>query len=259
MSVTAVLRVVLLAGSAAMIAKLFVRGEMARYMSPSLDPLTGLAGAVLAILALAELRRALRPRSAADALADAEDDARHGHDVQGHVVRNVFAYGVALIPVALGLLVTPNVLGASGAAGATAASLLLTFPPAHVVVARSSVGGAPTLAAPIDGVQALLARLRESGEAEVGQAVTVEGVAMRDGSLGAGELAILRYAIVHCVADARPYALLVTGDPGDVPTSQWVRVRGTVERRVQGSERLVQIVAESVEVAPVPANPYLAQ
>ena len=63
--------------------------------------------------------------------------------------------------------------------------------------------------------------------------------------------------IAHCVADARPLALLVVswGDP--VAVDQWVEVEGVLGVREREGNGLVSIVAERVRPIAEPQNPYL--
>jgi putative membrane protein len=84
-------------------------------------------------------------------------------------------------------------------------------------------------------------------------------MAARSDALAPNELALLRYAIAHCVADARPLALLVVGPRAlDLTEDQWVEVEGVVAVRQREGDRLVTVVAEHITPIDEPANPYLA-
>ena len=134
--------------------------------------------------------------------------------------------------------------------------LLLTF--ATGDAGRSAGALASVAELPLDDLGALLAHLRRLGEGGVGQRVRVTGMAARSDALAPNELALLRYAIAHCVADARPLALLVVG-PGalDLAEDQWVEVEGLVAVRQREGDRLVTVVAEHITPIDEPANPYL--
>ena len=132
--------------------------------------------------------------------------------------------------------------------------LLLTFAPGSP--------GAPRPPKPderLDDTGALLAYLRRVADGSVGQPVRVTGMVMRSDALGAGEFALLRYAIAHCVADARPVALLVVPPTpaADVQTDQWVEIEGEVASREREGDRLVTIVAHRITPVEEPRNPYL--
>ena len=123
---------------------------------------------------------------------------------------------------------------------------------------KGSLQRPPIPAEPLDDVGPLLAYLRSVGSGSIGQPVRVTGMVMRSDALGASEFALLRYAIAHCVADARPVALLVTGATlPDVRLDQWVEIEGEVASREREGDRLVTIVARRITPVEEPRNPYL--
>lgn len=230
-------RSALLLGLALLIAKLFATGQMALYMSPALDPLTALAAVVLAGMGAFELC-----------------GARRGH-TQHAGVDQTLTYLLVLAPLLLGLFVAPRALGSSALAGEPISSLILAFAreanPAPAVVATQ----------PIDDVGDLLRFLRRAGEGGVGQRLHAVGLVARSSDLegaGANEFVLLRYAVVHCVADARPIALLVVAPGAAVwPTDQWVEIDGSLGLRERDGERLVSIIADRIAPTQEPSNPYL--
>jgi putative membrane protein len=239
-------RAALLGGFALLIAKLFLANEMVKYMSPSLDPLTALTGALLALMAVMELRAARAPGPLAEEhRADATEQALTGL--------------MLALPLALGFLIAPRALGTSALGGENVADLLLSFGTGPAPALRStSSPSPPPPAAPIEDVPDLLAYLRQTGELGLGQRVRVAGLVARSPSLAPDELALLRYSIAHCVADARPLGLLVvTPDDRGWAADQWVRIEGTLARRERDGDRLVSIAAETIVPIDEPGNPYL--
>ncbi len=236
------LRAVLLFGFAALIAKLFVAGEMVKYMAPALDPLTVLTGVVLAAMGVVELA----------------GGSRHAHDDEqtADPLEQTLTYMLVILPLALGILVTPRGLGAGALGGESVASLLLAYAPGS---APAQGGEPPAPAKPIGDTADILAYLQQAGVSGVGQRVRATGLALRTEALGEREFALLRYSIAHCVADARPLALLVVaaGDPV-VAADQWVEVDGVLGVREREGDRLVSIVAERVRPIAEPQNPYLS-
>jgi uncharacterized repeat protein (TIGR03943 family) len=248
---TALGRAALLLASAALIAKLFAAGEMGKYIAPALDPLTALTGVVFGAMGLLEAWRALRaPRPAAI------HDAEHGHGARGTLeaaLEGGLTYAVVLLPLVLGMVVTPRALGTSALGGERVTRLLLTFAPGS-----PSPRHRPSAAAAVDDIGPLLAYLRNVGDGSVGQPVRVTGMVTRSDALGADEFALLRYAIAHCVADARPVALLVVAPtPPDVGPDQWVEIEGEVASREREGDRLVTILARRITPVEEPRNPYL--
>ena len=233
-------RAALLLGFAGLIAKLFAAGQMVKYMTPALDPLTALTGVALAVMGVVELLGS----------GDAGDSGSHS----GGVLDRGLTYGLVLLPLALGLFITPRALGSGALGGEAVARLLLTF-----ASSSATPGSAPPPARPPGDVAELLAYLRQAGVGGVGQRVRVMGVVARSDALETDEVALLRFAIAHCVADARPLALLVAGGPvaGTAP-DQWVEVEGVLALRERDGDRLVTIVAERVSVVEEPRNPYLS-
>jgi len=81
---------------------------------------------------------------------------------------------------------------------------------------------------------------------------------MRSDTLEVGEFVVLRYAIVHCVADARPVALLVVAPASlNIQSDQWVQIDGELSSRARQGDRLVTIVARRITPVAEPNSPYL--
>ena len=228
-------RSALLLGLAVLIAKLFVTGQMALYMSPALDPLTALAAVLLAAMGVFELR-----------------GARQGHPEPSGTDQTL-TYLLVLVPLLLGLFVAPRALGSSALGGENISSLIVGF------ARQASPTPAVVATQPIEDVGDLLAFLRRAGEGGLGQHVHAIGLVARGGDLEPNEFVLLRYSIVHCVADARPIALLVVA-PGEVAwqTDQWVEIDGSLGSRERGGDRLVSIIADRIVPTDEPTNPYLS-
>jgi uncharacterized repeat protein (TIGR03943 family) len=259
------IRAAVLLGLAALIGHLFTAGEMAKYMSPALDPLTALAGLVLALMGLFELWQVSRRPTVSrhSHQIGVEDEASDGGPFgapAGHWSEQLMTASMIVAPILVGLLVTPRALGAGALGGEPISGLLLTLPP---VSSASRPEGAPPPAAAIADVDELLRYLREHGERSVGQRIRVVGIMMPGSDLADDELALLRFSIAHCVADARPLALLIVSPAGRVLAAesgaldQWLLVEGRLATRERDGDRLVTIEAERVERTSEPANPYL--
>jgi uncharacterized repeat protein (TIGR03943 family) len=224
------LRGALLLGLAGLIFKLLLTGQMALYMSPALDPLSALAGLVLALLGAVELRsaRRLSPRCA-------ESD-------------DLLTYVPVAALLGVGVLVTPRALDPTALGGMQAA---------RAVVAYSAVGAASFAeppSAPITDVPDLFKYLRTAGEAGVGQSVRVVGMAVPDANLGPNQFVLLRYTIVHCVADAQPIGLLIEASEAPPSNGGWVIVDGVLGAN---PAHLVSVQASRISPTDEPAEPYL--
>jgi putative membrane protein len=232
-------RASLLIGFALLIAKLFATGEMVKYMSPALDPLTAVTALVLAGMGAVELR----------GVHDKQLD--HSSDMTEQAVTSL----LLLLPLLLGFFFVPRALGYSALGGESVANLLLSFGTGPSSLVHSAPPAPP---APVEDVGDLMSYLRQAGEASVGQRVRVSGPVAHSQALAQDEFALLRFSIAHCVADARPIGLLIVA-PGQVSwtTDQWVRVEGVLASREHNGERLVSVIAEAITPIEEPTNPYL--
>jgi uncharacterized repeat protein (TIGR03943 family) len=239
--VSQLVRSLLLLAIAGVIFKLLASGQMALYMSPALDPLTAGTGVLLAGMGAHEMWSALRHRSNANAT---------GH---GLLADDALSYLLVLVPVGLGLFATPRALDANALGGQDAARVVVAF--------STSLGSgvvAPP-AQPIRDVADLFTYLRTAGEGGVGQPVHLVGMVARGDSLSADQFVLLRYSIVHCVADAQPLGLLVEMADASEPVSSasWVEIDGTLASTERGGAHLVSVFATRVAPTREPANAYL--
>jgi len=232
----------LLIGFAALIAKLFVAGEMARYITPALDPLMWLTAVIVGLMGVLEVAEGARHRTT------------HEHSVDQ--TEQIMTWVLVILPLALGLLIAPRALGVGALGGESVTRLLLAYAPGPAP-APGTTPAAPEK--PIEDTGDLLNYLQRAGLAGSGQRVRVTGLAIRDESLGTSEFVLLRYAITHCVADARPLALLVTGAAADraLRSDQWVEVEGALTATERDGSQIVTVAAARWRPVPEPSNPYL--
>jgi uncharacterized repeat protein (TIGR03943 family) len=90
-----------------------------------------------------------------------------------------------------------------------------------------------------------------------GQSADVIGFVDHDQRLAAGQFLVGRYAITHCIAEAVAVGMIVEWPQAAPPADAWVRVKGLVTMATLGGKPVPKISAESVEVVPQPARPYL--
>jgi uncharacterized repeat protein (TIGR03943 family) len=238
--ITCYVRAGLLVGFGLLIGKLFATGEMVRYMSPALDPITALAGFLLVAMGIGELGRCQHPDP------DREPGATH-------LLERSAAILLIAAPIALGLVLEPRALGTSALDGEDLSRLVVTYGSA-----RGADGHGESSREPLDDVPHVLAFVAERGERAIGQPVRVVGLAARGAGLASDELALIRYSMVHCVADAQAIALLVVApDIGSLPNDGWVQIEGQLDSRERGGDRLVTVVAQSIIAVERPPNPYL--
>jgi uncharacterized repeat protein (TIGR03943 family) len=219
--------------------KLLWTGQMAFYLSPAFDPVSVVTGFVLAGMGGFELWSATRGSVAS---------AAHGSSATDQAL----TYLLVALPIALGLGFAPRALDAGALGGQDVTRLVVAFSP--------TPASGPVVAQlhPIQDVPHQFAYLRSAGESGVGQPVHLDGIVVRGDSLPADQFVLLRYSIVHCVADAQPVGLLVHLPPGMAATSNdWVEVDGALSSSSRDGASLISVVATRVMATNEPPFPYL--
>jgi uncharacterized repeat protein (TIGR03943 family) len=234
-------RAALLMAFGVVIAKLLVTGQMHYYLSAGLDWLSVVTGALLAFMGALQLRRSLQTRGGKSVGID-----------------GMVTLGVLAVPLLFGLAYTPHALSSAALGGTPAAQLVLAFdagPPA------SPDAAPPAPRRAIEDVADLLGYLRQAGQTGVGQHVRVRGLVAHDDGLAADQFVLLRYSIVHCVADAQPLGFLVLNAPRSTDSwlsDQWVEIEGTLATQSRGGDRLVAIQADQIRPSEEPLEPYVS-
>jgi uncharacterized membrane protein YcgQ (UPF0703/DUF1980 family) len=75
-----------------------------------------------------------------------------------------------------------------------------------------------------------------------------------DASLAPNQFVLLRYSIVHCVADAQPIGLLIDAPADEVASGGWVAIDGVL---AANPGHLVTVRAERIAPTDEPPEPYL--
>lgn len=238
-------RAVLLSGFGVLIIKLLATGELSRYMNTALNPVNAAAGVVMLVMGGLEWRSAWR----------GVPSARGMDAPAGAWGERVLTYVLVATTLAIGLLIAPRTLDSAALAGEDLANYLLAFGPAAASGQQQAAIIQPLR--PIDDVPELLSYLSRAGAGGLGQHVRVTGLVARSGGLRQDEFPLLRFMIVHCVADARPIGILVTGVAAPPDVDHWVEVEGTISVRDRSGTRFLAIEATAVRPAKEPADPYL--
>ena len=252
------LRALLLLATAGVIAKVFLAGQMALYMSPTLDPLTALTACVLAAMGLSEVRATAIAHNGSS-LPPPPAGGTHDHERQHEAaVDQTLTLLVVAVPLVLGLAFVPRALGSAALSGEDVVGLVWSFAPGDAMPAPTAAVAPPPPKGPVEDFADLYGYLRQAGAAGIGQRVHALGVVTRGAGLGSDQFVLLRYSVVHCVADARPVALVVQA-PGVAgwQEDQWVAVDGSLSALPLGGEQLVSVLAERIAPIDEPPDPYL--
>lgn len=221
---------VLLVG--ALLVRLSIGGEYARYVRVGMGPLLLVSGILLAVVGLAGVVRALRGRPQ-------DHDHDHGHDHGSDRIG-----WLLLAPVLALLLVTPPSLGSFGVSRSTG----VTVTSGSRVYSSLQPGREPVEMSLLEYDE----RVGDHHGASFGT-VPVKLVGFVSKTSDGDGFQIARYQIACCAADALAYAVRVTGTSGTPARDQWVTVVGTYQPAADGTARLQ---ASSLTEIPAPRDPY---
>jgi len=215
--------------------RLTVTGTYRRYVRVGLGPWLTVAGVTVVVLGAVALFYALQRSRSGEPTGDG-DAHDHGEGVR--------VGWLLLAPIAVLLLVAPPTLGSYGVNRGAAVDVKsggAVFDP----LPRGSSSVPMTL---LEYGQRAFDR---HGSSLTGSTVQLTGFISRVDQDG---FQLARYQIACCAADAVPAVVLVRGVAGHPPKrDSWVRVTGAYLR---GSGQLPRLAATSVEVIPVPNEPY---
>ncbi|MBI4781211.1 MAG: TIGR03943 family protein [Oscillatoriophycideae cyanobacterium NC_groundwater_1537_Pr4_S-0.65um_50_18] len=96
-------------------------------------------------------------------------------------------------------------------------------------------------------------------DAYTGQKVNLSGFAIHPPEMAQSHLAIARFVITCCAADAYPVGLpvkLPQGDRSAYPPDKWFQVEGVMATETLNGKRQLVIQATSLKEIPEPASPY---
>lgn len=92
----------------------------------------------------------------------------------------------------------------------------------------------------------------------IGEEASVVGFVYFDEALNSDQFYVSRFVVSCCAADGFAIAMPVRWDGSSkLEQDSWVVVKGKIESTMLNDQRVPMIVAESVEPADVPAQPYL--
>ena len=169
-----------------------------------------------------------------------------------HARASALGLAIVAIPALLGLLVPARPLSAS-AIESRGIGLSAPVRPGNTVQAQRVQ----------NGPKSILDWLRDFSRTEDlakfnGQQTDVIGFVYKDPRSKANEFWVSRFAISCCVADATALGLLVqTSDAQTLKADSWVRVTGKLQLGEFAGEKMPMVVAEKIEPAQQPNQPYL--
>ena len=206
----------------------YLSGNLNNYINPEYNWLVLLSAGLFGLLGLAQAARFVRGHAPEHSHAPAQ--AAWGR------------LAVLAVPLALGIFVPGQTLGASAAAGPSGKPPTAE-PPGRTVV---------------DWGRAFHYHGYPNSFYE-GQAVDLIGVVVREGGLTAGQFAFARLVMRHCAADTYAVGLLVVAPGTDsIADGSWARVTGTLHVDLQPRDPVLEIRARDVDATIGPPEfPYI--
>jgi putative membrane protein len=206
-----------------------------------------MAYTIFAIVGLVVVALSYRPM----ARRDEADGALHSHHRLGWA-----GLAIVMAPVALGLLVPPQPLGAAAMQNReiNVASQARSALPAAVRAAAQKDAADRNL---LDWLHAFSASPNPAQEF-AGQPVDVVGFIYHDERLGENEVLVNRFVVSCCVADASVVSMVVRWpDAASLPDDAWVQVKGVLQPGEFNGRALPIVVAQEVIPTALPNQPYL--
>lgn len=265
-----ILQIVLITGLALYLIERLASGKVLWYINERFTPLTVIGAIALVALAANTLFTLRHKQHEVDDHGhshDEGDDDAHGHD-HAHTHSPASLLWLAL-PLAIGLLVPARPLGADAAA---TKGVALGAPQGGALQGGALQGGATQASATLrldlaPEQRSVLDWIRLFNYAPdlspyLGQTADVIGFVYPDPRLPAGHVLVARFTVACCVADASAIGMVVripdSALNGETTVSdQWVRVRGPVQIFELDGHRIPLILAERIDPAAEPDQPYL--
>lgn len=228
-------------------------GVVSYYVNERFFTLTLVAGLGFIILGASYFRQWLGGGGSGE---DHEHDHDHDHEHDHDHRLSWLGVLIVLLPLLLGWLVPPRPLGATAVSNREINFGTEPIQPLAAPDGNEEMG----LIAGERNILDWLGELHRSGDpaALTGQPAHVIGFVYRDERFEADQFMVARFTVSCCVADAAPVGLIVRWPEGaELPSDQWVEVRGRFEVGVFNGRSLPILVAETITKTEQPSQPYL--
>ncbi|MCR2806170.1 TIGR03943 family putative permease subunit [Paenibacillus soyae] len=283
------IRAALLAGFAFMIVYLFNSGQAVLYIAPRMELLVKLSALGLYAAAVYQIFAALRSKSKAGS-SDHGTDCDCGHHHSKSPFKGTVMYGLFLLPLLTILLVPTSTLGSAMAekkgisftgsesvnrdAGAAERSnsdgapdvieqeLDALFPYDEYTVDHAKLGkklyGEELIIVPEKQFIETLTTLDLYRDALAGKEVEISGFVYREEEMGEDRIAVSRFAMNCCSADALPYGLVITWPKAEqYNEDEWIKVKGELTVIEYDGNSIISLQASKIERIAAPSTPYV--
>jgi uncharacterized repeat protein (TIGR03943 family) len=236
------LQIILLSCLAIFLAERLVTGKLLWYINARFAVLTLLGILGLSALVINTLYALRHSQHAAESHAEHHD---HEHS---HSAANLIWL---ILPLALGVLIPARPLGSDAAANK---GVTLAGPLAAGNNQTMQLDAAPDKRTVLDWIR--IFNFEPDLNPYLGETANVIGFVYADPRLPTGHFLVARFTVSCCVADAFAIGMAVRW-PEQLPTDQWVIVRGPVQVLEIDQQKIPLILAESITPIDEPAQPYL--
>ncbi|MDQ6419814.1 TIGR03943 family protein [Paenibacillus sp. LHD-117] len=283
------IRAFILTGFAMFIVYLFHTGDITLYIAPRMELLVKLSALGLYAAAVYQFYAALRARI----IKRSAEACECGHDHSPSKLKSAMIYGLFLFPLILGFLVPTGTLGSALAAkkgisftgsevgvrtearlsgeeanensGSTLPAsddLDALFPFDEFTVDHAALGkrlfAQPIIRIPEHQFIETLTALDLYREAFIGKEIEISGFVYREEEMGAERLAVSRFAMNCCSADALPYGLMIQWPKASgYAEDEWVKATGTLATSNYMGNEILTLTATRIERIEAPESPYV--
>ncbi|MDF2873980.1 MAG: hypothetical protein K0R22_663 [Sporomusa sp.] len=247
-SITAVIKTMILTGFFLLLAWLAQTGELALFINPRFKPLTELSAYLLLAMSVVQATQIV-----------------HKPSVHSHTSCCGHSHNGSLLPFILTLLVAfllpNNSLDASVAAnkglnfrlsGDTEAALTNIPRPLAETLAKAQLIQVTDI-----NFTEVMFEVNSFPNDYAGKEIELTGFVLKDASMLPAHFALARYVIVCCSADASPYGLVCNYPVTDYPADTWLTIRGTIQLEKQQNKNTAVVNVTTAKSVPKPARPYI--
>lgn len=274
-------RAALLAGFAFMIVYLFRSGQAVLYIAPRMELLVKLSALGLYAAAVYQIFAAIRTK-----VHRHDENCECGHNHSKSPFKSTVMYALFLLPLLTGFLVPISTLGSAMAekkgisftgsesisrtearapsipSAAAEPDLEALFPYDEYTVDHAKLGkklyGEERIIVPEKQFIETLTTLDLYRDALVGKEVEISGFVYREEDMGEDRIAVSRFAMNCCSADALPYGLMITWPKAEqYSEDEWITVRGKLTVIEYAGNPIISLDATRIERIVAPSTPYV--
>lgn len=247
-----VLRLLILATWSIFLLWTYFSGRVRMYIKIDYTFLTLIGGFLLLPMAFVQIKNLIAKEGHKAKAKDKTKCCHHDHN--SFSLKDGVIYTIFLLPIVLGLIVTPQGLDSFAA---SKRGVDLESP-----ISKSTAMETPQRKKTSSYNELNLLDLLTTAENDekkiMGKAISTIGFVYKDENMSDDSFALLRFVITCCAADAQPIGVMVESENiSYLENDQWVRVNGIVQIKEKEGERVLTIIADDVDSIPKPKEQYL--